>query len=88
MKNIGNDRDSAIEIANEYNLRARSKVAASVTQLLMASGSSVSSSAMPLSTHIERIIERIIRDESPAADATKSKPPVNVFLETTPKRGR
>ncbi|WP_320152138.1 hypothetical protein [uncultured Tolumonas sp.] len=72
MKNIGPDRNHAINIANEYNLRARSRVVASVTQLLMASGSSVSSSAMPLSAHIDRIIERIIKDESPTADAVST----------------
>lgn len=72
MKNIGLDMNVAIDIANEYNLRARSRVAATVSQLLMESGGSVSKASLPLAMHIDKIVNRIITEESPASDAAST----------------
>ncbi|WP_223672916.1 tyrosine-type recombinase/integrase [Proteus terrae] len=64
-KTIGSDRAYAVAVAREYNLRMRPETAISLESLIIESGG-INGEGVPLSDHIDRLMERIINDENPA----------------------
>lgn len=64
-KNLGKDADIAIAAAREYNNIMRVTQKLTVDSLVRESGG-VNGEAAPLSDYIDSLMERIIRDESPA----------------------
>lgn len=65
---IGHDRQEAIAIAREYNLRARTGITLTVDQLLGVAPMPPANST-GLGADIQRLVERIEREERPAKDA-------------------
>lgn len=64
-KNIGADKIRAIAIAREYNNIMRPENTISVNSLVIESGGQ-NGEALPLSEHLEKLFERIVRDEQPS----------------------
>lgn len=64
---ISHDRQEAIAIAREYNLRARTGVTISVDQLLGLAPERTSASGV--GDDVQRLVERIEREERPSKDA-------------------
>jgi len=64
-KTLGSDRVMAIAIAREYNLRMRPEKTPSIESLIRESGG-VNGEAQPFSEHIDRIMERAVKDEQPS----------------------
>jgi hypothetical protein len=64
-KTLGSDRVMAIAIAREYNLRMRPENTPSIDSLIRESGG-LNGEAHPFSEHVDRIMERAIKDEQPS----------------------
>ena len=64
-KSLGNDRAMAIAIAREYNNRMRPETSVSIDSLIRESGG-IQGEALPFAEHIDRIMERTIKDEQPS----------------------
>lgn len=64
-KSLGSDRAMAIAIAREYNNRMRPETSVSIDSLIRESGG-IQGEALPFAEHIDRIMERTIKDEQPS----------------------
>lgn len=64
-KTIGTDRAYSIAVAREYNLRMRPETAVSLHGLINESGG-LKGEGEALSVHMDRLMERIVKDEQPA----------------------
>ncbi|EOJ8667028.1 tyrosine-type recombinase/integrase [Providencia stuartii] len=86
-KNIGADKTRAIAIAREYNNIMRPENAISVNSLVIESGGQ-NGEALPLSEHLEKLFERIVRDEQPSkstlSDWTNDLERVSAFFKDIP----
>ncbi|WP_272677165.1 tyrosine-type recombinase/integrase [Providencia sp. PROV160] len=86
-KNIGADKTRAIAIAREYNNIMRPENAISVNSLVIESGGQ-NGEALPLSEHLEKLFERIVRDEQPSkstlSDWTNDLERVSAFFKNIP----
>lgn len=86
-KNIGADKTRAIAIAREYNNIMRPENAISVNSLVIESRGQ-NGEALPLSEHLEKLFERIVRDEQPSkstlSDWTNDLERVSAFFKDIP----
>ncbi|EMK3754762.1 recombinase [Providencia rettgeri] len=86
-KCIGSDKARAIVIAREYNNIMRPENAISVNSLIIESGGQ-NGEALPLSKHLEKLFERIVRDEQPSKstlnDWTNDLERVSAFFKDIP----
>lgn len=86
-KNIGADKTRAIAIAREYNNIMRPENTISVNSLVIKSGGQ-NGEALPLSEHLEKLFERIVRDEQPSkstlSDWTNDFERVSAFFKDIP----
>ncbi|MEQ5702449.1 tyrosine-type recombinase/integrase [Providencia rettgeri] len=64
-KTIGTDRAYSIAVAREYNLRMRPETAVSLNGIINESGE-LKGEGEALSVHMDRLMERIVKDEQPA----------------------
>lgn len=71
FKSLGSDRDAAVSIAREYNLIARPRIGMKVDDLLSDNNGSMLGEPA-FSEHIPALLKRIIEDERPSADLTKT----------------
>lgn len=86
-KNIGADKTRAIAIAREYNNIMRPENTISVNSLVIESGGQ-NGEALPLSEHLGKLFERIVRDEQPSkstlSDWTNDLERVSAFFKDIP----
>lgn len=86
-KNIGADKTKAIAIAREYNNIMRPENTISVNSLVIESGGQ-NGEALPLTEHLEKLFERIVRDEQPSkstlSDWTNDLERVSEFFNDIP----
>lgn len=86
-KCIGSDKARAIAISREYNNIMRPENIISVNSLVIESGGQ-NGEALPLSEHLEKLFERIVRDEQPSKstlnDWTNDLERVSEFFKDIP----
>jgi hypothetical protein len=65
-KSLGKDKIQAIQIANEYNRIMRPATGLVVDDLIKASGRETTEQLLPFSDHVDRLMEIILKEESPS----------------------